>query len=199
MSGHRFAAALALLATLAGLTLRLSGLAFGDGRPDSAAMMKAQREAMVPLASLDGMWRGEAWTLLPSGEKRTVTQTERIGPFLGGTVKVIEGRGYDADGTVRFNALGIVSYSPSALAYTLRSYAEGSVGDFVFKPSGDGFVWEIPAGPMTLRFTCVVKDGTWHEVGDRVASGQDPVRFFEMTLKRIGDTTWPAGEAVPPK
>jgi hypothetical protein len=75
----------------------------------------------------------------------------------------------------------------------------GSVGDFAITPTPDGYTWEIPAGPMTIRYTAVIKDGTLKEVGDRFAPGKDPVRFFEMTLTRIGDTTWPAGGAVPPK
>lgn len=189
-------AAVALPAALAGGAL-LADAAFGDGRPDAKALMKAQREAMAPLAFMDGAWRGEASTILPSGEKRTVTQTERVGPFLGDTVKVIEGRGYDAEGNVAFNAFGIVSYDPAGRALSMRSYAEGSVGDFAFKPSPDGFSWEIPAGPMTIRFSGTVKNGEWHEVGDRVVAGQEPVRFFEMNLKRLGDTTWPADGAVP--
>ena len=69
----------------------------------------------------------------PLGEKHAVTQTERIGRFIDGTVKVIEGRGYDAE-----------------------------------------------------------------EVGDRIAPGKDPVRFFEMNLKRVGDTGWPSAGVVGP-
>jgi hypothetical protein len=162
-------------------------------------VIKAQREAMTPLAFMDGVWRGPAWTILPSGEKHTITQTERIGPFLDGSVKVIEGRGYNADGTVGFNAFGTISYNAATHTYTLHSYAMGNVGDFAFTPTADGYVWEIPAGPMTMRYTCVVKDGAWREVGDRIVPGKEPVRFFEMNLKRVGDTTWPAAEAVPPK
>jgi hypothetical protein len=136
---------------------------------------------------------------LPSGEKHNVTQTERIGPFLEGSVKVIEGRGYDATGKVSFNAFGTISYNPDKHAYTIHSYALGRVGDFVLTPSPDGYVWEIPAGPVTIRYTAVIKNGDWHEVGDRVVPGKEPVRFFEMNLKRVGDTDWPAAGAVPPK
>ncbi len=78
----------------------------------------------------------------------------------------------------------------------MRSYAMGNAGDFVLTPSADGFTWEIPAGPMTIRYTAVVKDGVWHEVGDRIAPGQEPVRFFEMRLTRVGDSTWPAAGAI---
>lgn len=159
----------------------------------------AQKDAMKALAWMDGVWRGPAWTILPSGEKKDVTQTERIGPFLDGAVKVIEGRGYDAAGNVAFNAFGTVSYDVARKAYTLHSYAMGFVGDFVLTPKSDGYVWEIPAGPMTIRYTATLKDGTWNEVGDRVVQGQSPVRFFEMNLKRVGDTDWPAAGAVPMK
>ena len=174
-------------------------LALAQGRPDPAKVMSAQREAMARLAYMDGVWRGTAWTIQPSGEKHTITQTERIGPFLDGAVKVIEGRGYDPDGSVTFNAFGTISYSPAAQAYTMHAHAMGNVGDFALTPTSDGFVWEIPAGPVRIRYTAVVKDGTWREVGDRIAPDKEPVRFFEMNLRRIGDTSWPAAGAVPPK
>ena len=166
-------------------------------RPNPAALISAQREALRPLAYMDGVWRGPATTVLPSGVKHSVTQTERIGPFLDGSVKVIEGRGYDADGSVAFNAFGTISYSPATKTYTLHSYAMGNAGDFPLTRIADGYVWEIAAGPVTIRYTAIVKDGTWHEVGDQLAPGKEPVRFFEMTLKRIGDTDWPAGGAIP--
>jgi len=185
---------LALLLLLAG-----APPARAQGRPDPAKLIAAQQEALARLAFMDGVWRGTAWTLLPSGEKHTITQTERIGPFLDGSVKVIEGRGYDPDGKVTFNAFGTVSYSPATKTYTLHSHAMGSVGDFAVTPLAEGFIWEIPAGPMTLRYTATIKGGTWFEVGDRIQTGKEPVRFFEMTLKRVGDTTWPAAGAVPPK
>jgi len=173
--------------------------ALGQGRQDPATLIAAQREAMQRLAVMDGVWRGPAWTVLPSGEKRTVTQTERIGPILDGSVKVIEGRGYDPDGKVTFNAFGTISYNTATRVYTLHSHAQGQAGDFVFTPTADGYVWEIPAGSMTIRYTAVIKDGALREVGDRIMPGKEPVRFFEMNLKRIGDTNWPAGGAVSPK
>ena len=76
--------------------------------PDAGPRMAAQRTALDAFAIMDGEWRGEAWTLLPDGSKHVLTQTERVGPFLDGTVRVIEGRGYEADGKVSFNALGVL-------------------------------------------------------------------------------------------
>jgi hypothetical protein len=184
-----------LLLLIAGISLTVSA----QGRPDSAALIAAQREAMKAFAAMDGVWRGPAWTILPSGVKHNITQTERIGPFLDGSIKVVEGRGYNADGTVGFNAFAIIFYDPATKAYTLHSHALGQVGDFVIKPTADGYTWEIPAGPMTIRYTAVIKDGTLREVGDRIMPGKDPVRFFEMDLKRVGDSDWPAAGAIPMK
>jgi hypothetical protein len=118
---------------------------------------------------------------------------------LGGTVKVIEGRGYEPDGKTTFHALGVVSYDVARRAYTIRSYAMGSAGDFPVTLTPDGFSWTIPAGPATIRYNAVVKDGTWTEVGDRVEPGKDPVRFFEMRLVRVGDSDWPGANAVSPR
>jgi len=185
-----------LLLVVAGLGMLWTASA--QAPPAPATLIAAQREAMVRLAYMDGVWRGPAWTILDSGQKHTITQTERIGPFLNGSVKVIEGRGYDADGTVSFNAFGTISHDSVKREYTLHSYAHGRVGDFVLKLTSDGYVWEIPAGPMTIRYTAVVKDGVWHEVGDRIAAGKEPVRFFDMRLTRVGDTNWPAAGAVTP-
>lgn len=187
--------AVVLVVVLAGSSM----VAIAQGPPDAAKTVAAQKEAMARLAYMDGVWRGPAWTLLPSGEKHTLTQTERIGNFLDGAVKVVEGRGYGADGKVEFNAFAIISYDPAKQAYNLRSYAMGRAGDFVLTPTADGYVWEIPAGPTTIRYTVTIKDGTWHEVGDRIVSGKAPMRFFEMNLKRVGATDWPAAGAVSPK
>ena len=70
---------------------------------------------------------------------------------------------------------GIILHSPNPYLV---------VGLPAFPRTGDGFAWEIPAGPMTIRYNAVVKDGTWTEVGDRVAPGKEPVRFFEMSSPR---------------
>ena len=184
---------------LLALAMGDSGNAIAQGRPVSQEVLAAQRKALARLAFMDGVWRGPAWTILPSGEKHAVTQTERIGPFLDGTVKVIEGRGYDESGKVTFNAFGTVSYNPDTDRFTMHSYALGNVGDFNLTPSAEGFVWEIPAGAVTIRYTAVVKDGNWKEVGDRIAPGKEPARFFEMNLKRVGDSDWPAAGAIGPK
>lgn len=189
-----------MLETLVGALFFAAGTAMAQTPPGAADLLNAQREAMKALASMNGAWRGEATTLLPGGERRTITQTERIGPFVGGTVKVIEGRGYDASGKVVFNAFGIVSFDPATQAYSLRSYSHGRKGDFPLKPTADGYTWEVPAGPGAIvRYTATIKDNRLHEVGDRIVGGAEPMRVFEMRLERIGDSDWPEQGAIAPR
>src|SRR6185503_9936688 len=122
-------------------------------RPDPRALMAAQREAMTPLSWMDGVWRGPAETVVENGDKHRITQTERIGPFLDGTIKVMEGRGYGSDGSVTFNAFGVLSYDPATKTYSLHSHAMGLKGDFRLTPTADGYVWEIPFFLMAIRYT----------------------------------------------
>lgn len=186
-------------AILAFAVLLPGASALAQSMESPAQRIAAQREAMARFANLDGAWRGQATMTLPNGQKHEITQTERVGGFLDGAVKLVEGRGYEADGKVSFNALGVISYDPATRVYTMHSNAQGYTGNFVLTPSPDGFSWEIPAGPMNIKYTATVKDGAWREVGDRIVSGKAPVRFFDMTLRRIGSTTWPAGDPVPAK
>jgi hypothetical protein len=179
------------------LSISLGSRSFAQRPPDPAILIAAQRDAMRPLAKMDGIWRGNAWAILQSGEKHSITQTERIGPFLDGSIKVAEGRGYDTDGKVSFNAFGVISYDPGTKAYTLHSYAQGRAGDFPMTLTADGYVWEIPAGPARIRYTAVIKPDSWREIGEYIAPGKEPAQFFEMNLKRVGDTTWPLAGAIP--
>jgi hypothetical protein len=186
-------------ATLAAALLAFATSASAQHGPDVAQLTAAQREAMKALKAMDGTWRGPAWTLQPDGTKRHLTQTERIGPFLEGTVKVIEGRGYEADGRVGFNALGIVYWDPQRRAYQLRSFALGRTGDFRFEALPDGYAWEVEFPGGKVRYVGTINGNKLREVGHTILQGREPVQSFEMNLERLGDTDWPAGAPVPVK
>lgn len=165
----------------------------------SANGSEAQRAAISRLDFMDGQWRGIAVITGPQGRTELV-QTERVGSHLGGSIKVIEGRGYDAAGATQFNAMAVVSWDERAGRYGFRSYAQGFQGDYPFEVTEDGFRWSTPAGPNArIEYVATVKDGVWHEVGDYVAEGQPPRRYIEMRLTRVGDTDWPSAGAVPPR
>lgn len=187
----------ASVAAFAAVTLFIAGPAAAQ-LPASPAGSETQRTAVGALDFMDGEWRGEAVITMPGG-RMVLTQTERVGSVLGGSVKVIEGRGYAADGSTRFNAFAILSWDERAGRYGFRSYANGYSGDYPFERTEDGFRWETPAGPTAkIQYAATIRDGVWHEVGDYVAEGQPPRRFIEMHLTRVGDSTWPAEGAVSP-
>jgi hypothetical protein len=162
------------------------------------ASLATQRQAMARLSALDGIWRGPAWALGRSG-RRNLVQTERVGAFLGGSVRVVEGRAYEADGSVGFNALGVISFDPATNRYSLRSWAQGRTGEFPLRIAEDGaIVWEMPVGPnMIIRHTAHIGDGRWHEISELIREGVPPMQVGELDLRRIGDSDWPAGSAVP--
>ena len=62
--------------------------------PDVAAVQTELTKAMDRFAFMRGEWVGEAAGSSPDGTPYSVTQTERIGPLLGGDVLLVEGRGY---------------------------------------------------------------------------------------------------------
>jgi hypothetical protein len=158
--------------------------------------MASQKAAMAKFAMLDGAWRGAA-LIQERGGALNLTQTERVGPMLGGTIRVIEGRAYEADGRSSFNAFAVISYEPDRDAYDFHTYSEGRVGTFPIRLTADGFTWELAAGPAIIRYTATVTGDTWRQIGERLMPGRPPQRIFEMTLTRLGDTDWPATTPVP--
>ncbi len=166
-----------------------------QAQPTDTAAIAAQKEAMKKLDWMHGVWRGQAVTQSPQGQHK-VTQTERIGSFLGGTLTVMEGKGYTADGSAGFNAFGVISYDAQTKSYWLTSWALGRGGKFALTPTDTGYIWEIPAGATTIRYTATVANGSWTEVGDYIAPGQPARRFLTMTLRRVGDSDWPAAGGI---
>ena len=155
----------------------------------------AQKDAMKKLAWMHGVWRGPAVSQSPQGPHE-VAQTERIGSFLDGSLTVMEGKGYNADGTVGFNALGVVSYDAQTKSYWITSWALGHGGKFPMTVTDTGYYWEIATGGMTMRYTATVVNGVWTEVGDYLVPGQPARPFFKMVLKRVGDSAWPAAGGI---
>jgi len=187
-----------MLSAVAAILLAAPAMAVAQV-PVQPAGSAAQREALGALDFMDGEWRGQAVVHGPGGAE-TLTQTERVGSMLGGSIKVIEGRGYAADGLTVFNAMAVLSWDEREGRYRFRSWANGFSGDYRFERTEDGFRWETPAGPNArIEYVATIRNGTWHEVGTFIMEGQPPRQMIEMRLTRIGDTDWPAGGAVPPR
>ena len=184
-------------AALAVIAVSIAAPVFAQAQQPAGSPV--QRERVGALDFMNGEWRGTATTTMP-GHTTVLTQTERVGSLLGGSVKLIEGRGYAADGSTQFNAFAVLSWDERAGKYLFRSYANGYTGEYPFELTENGFRWEMPAGPNAMiKYVAVVQNGTWHEVGDYVAEGQPPRRFIELRLTRVGDTDWPGAGAVSPQ
>lgn len=167
--------------------------------PVHAEEAKPKTAAPHPLNFMFGEWRGTATGTGRDGKPFTLTQTERVGPMLNGDITVIEGRGYDAAGKLVFNAFAVVSPKRGAENWEIRSYTRGYAGTYPFEPSENGYRWTVPAGPnAVVRYTASFEGNRWHQTGERIVEGGKPQQIFEMTLKRIGDTAWPAAGAVAP-
>lgn len=158
----------------------------------------AQREAMATLDWMNGEWVGTAEIMTGAGQTRTLRHTERIGPMLDGTLKVIEGHSYEADGSTGFNAFAILSWDDEQDRYVMRSYAQGRVGDFPLEITPTGWSWSTPARGGEIQYVTVHTDGGWTETGDFIAPGREPMRVITLTLTRRGDSEWPAAGAVAP-
>lgn len=155
-----------------------------------------QRAAMEALSWMDGEWVGETTIMTGPGQTRTHPHTERIGPMLGGSIKVIEGR--SPGDNPSFNAFAVVSWDDAADRYMMRSYANGHAGDFPLEANADGFSWTAPAQGGEIRYVTTFRDGEWIETGEFVGQGRPPMKVVELRLRRRGDTRWPAGDPVAP-
>lgn len=178
----------------------LAALALGLALPASLAAQHGPPPptlpSLAPFDWLDGTWRGVATIDTPGGTI-TLTQTERSGSMLGGAVRLVEGRGHGADGDLQFNAMGVIFARPDG-TFAMHSWAQGRNGIYPVTPVEGGFDWEIPAGPMTIRYEARLTDGKWVETGYRVTPDGTRTRFYRMELSRTGATDWPAGGAVAP-
>ena len=175
----------------------LAALTPASGWAQDAAPSAAEGP-LAPFAWMDGRWRGEARFLTERGFE-SFTQTERSGEMLGGRIRVVEGKGYDATGAVAFNAFGIIAPAEGG-GYEMRSWTLERAGTFPVKVDRATVSWEFPAGPGAIvRYEAGLVDGKWVEVGHRLVEGRPPFEIMRMELTRIGDNDWPAAGGVEAK
>jgi len=181
-------------------TLALAGSAAAQPGPPPKVLLDQEAAALAPLAWMNGRWAGEAWTAGPDGRHKLL-HTERAGPMLDGSVKVVEGKAFELDGKpANFNAFAIIAYDSATKTFSFQSHAQGHAGTFPFTITADGYQWTNTMGPVTLTYTAHHEGDTWHEVGMLTRPGAPPMQIFEMTVHRVGDTDWPVvGQMTAPK
>ena len=154
--------------------------------PDEAAMIAEQQEAMAALSWMDGTWEGTVTTQTPGGEI-TLTQTERIETMANGTVRLIEGRGFNAEGELEFNAIGLIVYDPETDQYAMTASARGRATQAWLRPTESGFEWGFENGPAKISYSATYEDGVWSEEGFFEFGDMPKTKFLEMRLERTGD------------
>jgi uncharacterized protein DUF1579 len=166
------------------------GLEIAGQQPQPSAK---QLEAMRKLDFLVGEWKGEGWTEMAPGQRKSSPVRESVQPKLGGMVLLVEGLGKtkvpgkEEEVTVH-NALGILSYDERAGVYRLRSYVmSGQSTDAEAKFTDGGFQWGFKAGPsLSFRYTVKLTDkGEWFEIGELSQDGTNWRKFHEMTLQKV--------------
>ncbi|WP_396594227.1 DUF1579 domain-containing protein [Brevundimonas sp. R86498] len=166
-------------------------LLMGAGAAAAQPAQAPRPEVTAALARFDGVWIGPARMTLPDGSVNTFEQMERIGPMLGGEIRVMEGKARGSDGATLFNAFTVFSEAAGG-GIEMRSHVWGDELARVIELTPEGYNWrmETSGGPITYVIT--VRDGVWHETGTITLANGTRAQFFEMTLTRRGDTDWPA-------
>ena len=113
-----------------------------------------------------------------------------MGASLGVFLAFLAMNGASAE-TIRPRPMQALSYLPQIV-----EEPDDLVMVFGSSMTDAGFNWYIPLGEAKIKYTATIDGDSWHEVGDFVRPDGQSFRIFEMNLKRIGDTDWPAAGAV---
>ena len=171
---------LTLVATV--LLITMSSFGQQNMKPDSLTL-----NAMDKLSFLVGDWTGEGWIQM-GREKHHFTQSETVSQKVNNTVIVIDGKGIDSETKqITHEAFAVISFNKAQKEYLMRAFrADGNFIDAEAKVDENGsFIWGFThpqAGQM--RYTILLKDGKWVEIGEMSRDGNNWFQFFEMTLTK---------------
>lgn len=180
-----------LFLTLTAAMILSGGAAPAKAQEASPPIMHARPDATAALAMFDGVWIGPATMTARNGTVTAFEQMERIGPMLGGEIRVMEGKARGADGQALFNAFTVFSGTENG-RIEMRSHVWGDQSARIIELKPDGYVWRAPTAAGTMVYDITVRHDVWHETGVIELADGRKVAFFEMTLTRQGDTDWPA-------
>lgn len=145
------------------------------------------KQKMQALKAMEGEWRGGGWIITRDRQRLEFTQKEKIQYLLNGTVLQVHGQGWDVNGELVHNALGMMSYNSKTNEYGMYSYLEdGKQTNASLEIREDGQIkwsFETPDGG-TVRYLITIDDDTWTEKGEYSPDGNNWFPIIEFTLKR---------------
>jgi hypothetical protein len=159
-------------------------------------------EAVTQAAFLEGSWAGEGWIQMGQGPKEEFTQTETVTSMLDGAVMLIEGIGHSTGEAPKkvHHALALISFDPVNNTLLFSSFVAGRPRlELIPKVAPNTFRWGFsPSSGGEIRYSIVIEDGVWHEVGEFSRDGESWFQFFEMHLKKLGMSgrSGPSSEGV---
>ncbi|MEQ1828904.1 MAG: hypothetical protein ABL921_23280 [Pirellula sp.] len=168
-----------------------SNLVLGQAPPSSAE----GREAMKKLSKLVGRWEGEATIQLGPGQAHKVKQIEHVQSKMDGSLLLIEGTGRekstDGQEKVVFQALAVCNFDPIEKAYKFHAFRDNGLSTVAKTELTDnGIIWGFEDGRGgKIRYTITLSNDTWTEIGEYLIEGQPARKFFDMTVKRVADSS----------
>ena len=144
--------------------------------------------AMQKLSFWEGRWEGEGWMRRGPDAPSRFRSLELVEARLNGRVMLVEGLHHAATNPDELvhHALGVVSFDPESGAYRFRTHlSSGQSGDFGMRLEDGAVVWGMETPRGKIRYTILVQDAEWHEVGHLSPDGETWSQFFQMDLKRV--------------
>lgn len=165
----------------------------------SGAFALAQETMEAPgemdqLKFIVGEWEGEGWVMTGPGQRETFRVEELAEMKLGGSVLYLEGRGVAiAKGQpmekVLHQAMVLIHFDQKQNQFLMRSYrAGGHVTDAEITVEDKKISWGFDVAQGQMRYRLQLNNrGQWVETGEiSMDGGQNYLKFFEMTLDRVG-------------
>lgn len=174
--------------TLFLLLFALDPIRLSAQRPDPPPGTLA---AMARLKFMSGSWKGTGWMEFAPGNRQSFESTEQVDLKLDGLLLLVEGIHHvnlpgNPQGMKVHHALATITYDPGRRDYQVRATkANGEQVEARGRMTDGAFVWGFHDPRLGhLRFTIRLKDGKWHETGERSADGSTWTRYIEMNLTK---------------
>lgn len=146
-------------------------------------------DAMAFFEGWAGRWEGEGWMRRGPGEPARFTSLERVERRLDGQAVLVEGLHHGPAGEVVHHALAMITADAAGGDYDFRSFVSGQgTRNAEGHVAGEAFVWGFETPRGTVRYTIRIADGAWNEIGEFSADGEAWSQFFQMDLRRVGDS-----------
>jgi hypothetical protein len=156
--------------------------------PQAPARIARAKAALAPLANLVGEWEGPANAMVGRGQSRTFTQHELVEWGSMGTAMIVRGTGRSTEpanaGAIEFEATAIIWVNEETGAIQMRTHRDGRSVELDVEVRPDTIIWGFAVPGGRIRYTIAFTATSWHEVGEFIRDGGQPIKTMEMRLAR---------------